>query len=962
MPRPAPPRSVLSAVAQLTWGVALIAGLPLVLAAAFGWPLPTRVPNWDQVTSTPLRFVDPTVIVNVFVCLAWLCWISLTAYTVLGVIDTLRGIPRRQHRIGPLATLAGKIVASALMLASLTRPVAVAALPNPPPAAGVLIDSHPPLDSAATTVSGGGDTTTETPPAAEVTASDPVYVVQRGDTLWDIAEAQLGNAFRWTEIRDLNAQLIANPNLICSGWQLTLPRDAATTVTDAPTPAAPTPAITPPEVPQPEPPTSGALAPTTSTAVTFTTAPAGGRAEQPAPAEPQAVSSGPDAGAGTDAISSVAGLAGATVLATGLAVALRRRRRRRHAGPLPFSEVTEVERALVAAADLPLVRWAGQELARLGELRAGTRHPGVPVAVEFSDAAGIELLWDQPVMDAPVPWIVDPGGWSWRLPYDPSAPTPAAERPSVLPGLVTIGQRDGRQLLVNLEALGTVALVGDTAAADDLLRAMLTELAASNEIAEARVCVVDPRTELGLPDHLDIESLAVDDAVERLAAATSEAERLLDRVGCATSFAYRTFTTPVLPLEITVIAGSSHVAGLVGAARALPSHRAAVVLLLGETEGIENRITLGPDGTGTLEPLGIRFTPAALPATTGAAVSALLATASARVDGHLAGGGNGSVAPLDDDLRPWWLDSDHAAAATDLGPGTEADGPVRDDLEGAFEQFDLDLSDEVEELAVAIPAPRMMVKVLGSPRLVDGPAIGRRELVVVALVACSARRVTHEQVQDAIWGSSPVTPKTVFNLIGSARSALGSWDGEAVLSAATRPDNAIVLHSDVGTDLEVLRALVAGAELSPSTAAIGMLVDALELVEGPPFDAAGYDWAVTGQLVSEAEHLIERAAIMAAELAVEAGDFNRARWATVQGLRAVPGDEALYRLRMRIEDAAGNLSGVRRAFDELEAHLDEFDLSPSPATVDLLAGYGSASTRRVPATRVPSAGFLGSAQ
>jgi DNA-binding SARP family transcriptional activator len=955
MPRPAPQRSVVSAVAQLTWGVALIAGLPLVLAAAFGWPLPTRVPNWDQVTSTPLRFVDPTVIINVFVCLAWLCWIILTAYTVLGVIDTLRGIPRRPHRIGPLATLAGKIVASALMLASITRPVAVAALPNPPAAAGVLIDGHPPLDSAATAATGQGDMTSETPPA-EVTANDPVYVVQRGDTLWDIAEAQLGNAFRWTEIRDLNTQLIANPNLICSGWQLTLPRDTATTATASQAPAGPSTAIPTTEAPQPEPATSGALAPTTSTAVTSTTALAVERAEQPEDAKPQSVSSGPEM------ISTVAGLASATVLATGLAVALLRRRRRRHAGPLPFCEVTDVERALVAAADLPLVRWAGQELARLGELLAGSHHPGVPVAVEFSEAAGLELLWDQPVMAAPVPWIVDPGGWSWRLPYDPSAPTPAAVRPSVLPGLVTIGQRDGRQLLVNLEALGAVALVGDTAAAGDLLRAMLTELAASNEIAEAQVGVVDPRTELGLPHHLDIESLAVDGAVERLAAATSEAERLLDRVGCATSFAYRTFTTPVLPLEITVIAGPSHVDELVGAARALRRHRAAVVVLLGETKGIENRITLGPDGTGTLEPLGIRFTPAAFPATTGAAVSALLATASGRHDRDVAGAGNGSVAPVDGDLRPWWLDSDHAAGAIDLGPGIDADSPVGDDLAGAFERFDLDLSDEVEELAAAIPAPRMMVKVLGSPRLVNGPALGRRELVVVALVACSARRVTHEQVQEAIWGSSPVAPKTVFNLIGSARSALGSWDGEAVLSAATRPDNAIVLHSDVGTDLEVLQALVARAELSPSTVAMGLLVDALELVEGPPFDAAGYDWAVTGQLVSEAEHLIERAAIMAAELAVEAGDFNRARWATVQGLRAVPGDEALYRLRMRIEDAAGNLSGVRRAFDELEAHLDEFDLSPSPATVDLLAGYGSASTRRVPATRVPSAGFLGSAQ
>jgi hypothetical protein len=141
-----------------------------------------------------------------------------------------------------------------------------------------------------------------------------------------------------------------------------------------------------------------------------------------------------------------------------------------------------------------------------------------------------------------------------------------------------------------------------------------------------------------------------------------------------------------------------------------------------------------------------------------------------------------------------------------------------------------------------------------------------------------------------------------------------------------------------------------------------LLVDALELVEGPPFDAAGYDWAITDQIVSEAEHLIEHAAVMAAELAVDGGDLNRARWAIVQGLRAIPGDESLYRLRMKVEDAAGNPAGVRRAFDELDAHLEAFGLGPSPATLELLAELTAGPNSRAPRDSAPSMAFIDAAQ
>lgn len=54
--------------------------------------------------------------------------------------------------------------------------------------------------------------------------SGTTYTVVEGDTLWDIAGAQLGDVNRWPEIYALNMDTIgANPDLIFPGQVLTLP-------------------------------------------------------------------------------------------------------------------------------------------------------------------------------------------------------------------------------------------------------------------------------------------------------------------------------------------------------------------------------------------------------------------------------------------------------------------------------------------------------------------------------------------------------------------------------------------------------------------------------------------------------------------------------------------------------------------------------------------------------------------
>ena len=58
--------------------------------------------------------------------------------------------------------------------------------------------------------------------AQEPTAEPKQHVVKRGDTLWDIAHAYLGNAFLWPRIYDSNKRIIKDPHWIYPGQRFTI--------------------------------------------------------------------------------------------------------------------------------------------------------------------------------------------------------------------------------------------------------------------------------------------------------------------------------------------------------------------------------------------------------------------------------------------------------------------------------------------------------------------------------------------------------------------------------------------------------------------------------------------------------------------------------------------------------------------------------------------------------------------
>ena len=271
-----------------------------------------------------------------------------------------------------------------------------------------------------------------------------MYVVQEGDSLWRIADRELGDGHRWQEIFAANhgrrmpdGQLLRDGGLILPGWQLLLPpHDPADPrpATPRPAPSDPGPVVGRPEPPPPPPATP---LPSPGPASTTAEHPDGQHAERRDIVE---LPSGSMVG-----ISLAVGIAAALVVA-----GLRRRRRRR-----PLWPPTPSERAAV--------RGMGETARLLAFAAARATHPA-------ADAAG-----QQPAEPPPGPRVPGP-------PRDPRDPTPAR---------VAIAEQHGDEVAVDLAGFGAIAITG--AGADGLARACLVGLLAAGDSAAVEVLLVGER-------------------------------------------------------------------------------------------------------------------------------------------------------------------------------------------------------------------------------------------------------------------------------------------------------------------------------------------------------------------------------------------------------------------------------------------------------------------------------------
>ncbi|MFD8781848.1 LysM peptidoglycan-binding domain-containing protein [Kitasatospora sp. NPDC059599] len=253
-PAPRPPRrrgrggALITALAALVTLLVLLIGVPALLlygthaVAGMGEVAPGGV--GEALTSPD----DGRLFLWALVVIGWLGWACFALSVLLEIPAQLRGrIARRIPAFGWSQRLAAGLVGSVLALLPVAGS-AFAAVPEPAHTPAVQAQLTPGVQRAALPAAQSAPALT---PAAE---QQPTYTVRDSrpaDSLWSIAERQLGSGERWVEIAKLNDGRAMDDSgtrfdadrPIQPGWELLMPADAKPDGAKSPAPApAPAPA------------------------------------------------------------------------------------------------------------------------------------------------------------------------------------------------------------------------------------------------------------------------------------------------------------------------------------------------------------------------------------------------------------------------------------------------------------------------------------------------------------------------------------------------------------------------------------------------------------------------------------------------------------------------------------------------------------------------------------------------
>ncbi len=201
---------------------ALVVGLPwLLLQVGFG-ALPT-ITSWADLVDVLLSRDDGTLALAVIKGVGWLTWALLAGLILFEIVARARGVQPRDLPGLRLPQIAARhlVAAAAALFVALPAPT-LPAFADPLPTPTVTASQTVVPTAARAEV-----------PAAEDVPAAPVptrqHTVKRGESLWSIADAELGNGRRYTEIAALNTRLLAgkSDDFLRPGWVLTLPVDRA---------------------------------------------------------------------------------------------------------------------------------------------------------------------------------------------------------------------------------------------------------------------------------------------------------------------------------------------------------------------------------------------------------------------------------------------------------------------------------------------------------------------------------------------------------------------------------------------------------------------------------------------------------------------------------------------------------------------------------------------------------------
>lgn len=917
---PTTPTSTRPTARQITSGLGALAvlgtalaGIPAVLTATVGWPLPHHLPGIGQIGAAFDKPIPDSFWPHLFATLAWVAWAYFAFSVAANLIARFRGRPIARRRIGTQSAIYA-LIAAVAVLGQLRLGPTARALP-PPTAVALVADSTP---------------------ASPAQPAPLTHIVAPGDTLWGIADAYYGDGERWQTIFDANVGVpqpgggaLTDSHWIYPGWHLTIPdlrqapaapaaEPASLPAPTAPAPSVPTAPATSPQIQQ----ASAPPATTPPTAHPHTSLPAAPQPATlshpdpktmplPAPRTPPVARSRPvaaapppvlhserppgratnahdrsSAGSDLPAWSIGAGIFGLGAIA--LVGALDRRRRRQLIRrPTGMRIALPAQPSALADLELKLRQYAStgsqSMLTHIGDLLAhAAEESGIPmpsVAGVRVTPDGLDVLLTGDAGSPPTPFEADSTDPAiWHLPAGSEPDVPLMAEPTRLV-FVTVGRSAEGTLLANLAHFRTVHLAVGADRVPGTLAAIGTELAGAGVPDGPSVVVVGAGH--GIVDRLDAGIVVpdLDTALAQLhgqqpGVIVVDADLLRDGHGELAGG-----TTP----NMVVTAG--------------PVPPAEVGLVLDPA-----RPDLGSHQFGRLEP-------AHVDQETHDHVEALLDLAGAP-----------PVAPA------YELPAQPTEPPRPVEPAaSEGHAPTGPIILGLLGEPTITVGGEVHDLIDAV-TPIAETK-------------ARRVAELLVYLAAHDGTATRGQWLTDISPDKALSDGYVRNLVLLTRRTLEALTGVADLLTYDRATQRLTLDARTQSDWTVFRALA--VEPAPAR-----LREALSLVTGVPFGANPEPWTSASGLSYAMMGAITDAAAVLGERALSDGDTRLAAWAARQGQLADRYDQALWRILLR---AAGDAPERQRIWHELHALIavdGDPDSDLDPATVDLYRALAAEQPRR----------------
>lgn len=210
----------------------LVVAFPVVLVAIGFAPWNADL---DELRRMLTRPDDGSLAFAAFAVVGWCAWAVVTGSVVLAAVSEVRRVPA--PTLPGLALpqhFAAQLVGAAALL-FVAAPTMVAALPSPPAHSVAAVAPLSPISPDTVAVASVSAPRASADTKSTVEEQTGEYIVARGDSLWRIAERLLGDGARFTELVDLNTDVLdGRPDFITPGTVLRVPiiepRDSETVV------------------------------------------------------------------------------------------------------------------------------------------------------------------------------------------------------------------------------------------------------------------------------------------------------------------------------------------------------------------------------------------------------------------------------------------------------------------------------------------------------------------------------------------------------------------------------------------------------------------------------------------------------------------------------------------------------------------------------------------------------------